>query len=67
MIVVIANRYGENPFGLLLLDHEAIEIISNLLGFAIETANRFKPFVTEGSAGDSDPEPEACSSSSPGS
>ena len=43
---MIADRYGENPLGLLLLDHKTIEVVTNFLGFPIKAADRIEPFFT---------------------
>ena len=39
MVVVITNRHRKHTLGLLLLDYETVEVVPNLLGFAVKATD----------------------------
>ena len=48
VVVMIADCHRQNSFGLFLLDHKSIQIVSDLLWFAIKGLNTLELLVPRG-------------------
>jgi hypothetical protein len=46
MVVMITNRNGKNPLGLLLLDYEPVEVVPDFLGPPVKTFYGIESFVS---------------------